>query len=120
MRRRVRPRARHLAVAPAVLGGVVRLQDPGLRLVGLREGVPALLAHALHLPDLADGLLELLHAVGGGGEMSVHLFEDRAGKEREGEGRVSEDVKHTVACSPECCTSGSPGCGGTSGGSTSS
>ena len=42
---------------------IVSLEHAGLRLVGLREGVTALFAHALDLADLADGLLELFHAV---------------------------------------------------------
>jgi len=44
-----------------MLGGVIRLKHARLALVGRREGVAALLAHSLHLTDLPDGLLELLH-----------------------------------------------------------
>lgn len=44
-----------------MLRGIVRLEYARLRLVCLREGIATLLAHALHLPDLPDRLLELLH-----------------------------------------------------------
>ena len=57
-----RPRAGHLAEAAPLPRRVVGLEDARLALVGLAEGVAALLAHALHLAHLADGLLELLHA----------------------------------------------------------
>lgn len=57
-----RPRARHLSVPSPVLGRVVRLEHARLAFVGLRKSVPALLAHPLHLSDLADRLLELLHS----------------------------------------------------------
>lgn len=46
-----------------MLRGIVGLQDPGLRLVCLTEGIAALFPHTLDLSDLADGLLELFHAV---------------------------------------------------------
>jgi hypothetical protein len=58
------PRAGHLSVPPPLPGRVVGLQDARLRLVCLGEGVATLLAHALHLPDLADGFLELFHSGG--------------------------------------------------------
>ena len=46
-----------------MLRRIVGLQHSRLRLVGLGEGVAALLAHALHLADLPDGLLELFHTI---------------------------------------------------------
>jgi hypothetical protein len=46
-----------------MLSGIVRLQYARLGLVCLREGIAALLAHALHLPDFSNCLLELLHPV---------------------------------------------------------
>lgn len=61
--RRLRPRARHLTILATVLRRVVRLQDARLTLICLRKGISALLAHALHLANLADRLLELLHPV---------------------------------------------------------
>lgn len=54
-------RAGHFSVTATVLGCIVRLQDTSLTLVGLREGIATLLAHALDLPYLSDCLLELLH-----------------------------------------------------------
>lgn len=42
---------------------VVRVYHARLALVRLREGVAALLPHALHLANLSDRLLELLHPV---------------------------------------------------------
>ena len=58
----LRSHARHLAVPAPLARGVVSLQDAILALVRLAEGVAPLLAHALHLADFADRLLELLHA----------------------------------------------------------
>ena len=56
-----RPDAGHFSVPASAPGGVVGLKDTILALVRLTEGVTSLFAHALDLPDLADGLLELLH-----------------------------------------------------------
>ena len=55
--------ARHLAVPATLFRRIVSLQHARLTLVRLREGVAALLAHALDLADLANGLLELFHSV---------------------------------------------------------
>ena len=57
-----RSRTSHLPPPAPLPRGIISLQDAILALVRLTEGIPPLLAHALHLPDLADGLLELLHA----------------------------------------------------------
>lgn len=55
-------RTRHLTVPPTTLGSIVGIQNTHLAtIISLREGVTALLAHALDLPDLPDGLLELFH-----------------------------------------------------------
>lgn len=91
----MRPRAGHLAVAPAVLRRVVRLQHPGLRLVGLREGVAALLAHALHLPDLADRLLELLHPVIGEKEYPVSERANKKKSQKKGPGNGVSETERT-------------------------
>ena len=107
-----RPGTGHLSVPPAVLGRVVRLEYARLTLVGLGEGVAALLAHALDLPDLADGFLELLH--------SSHAVSTCRKKGGRWEGKVVAWIWLTLVCSLECCTSESLGCGGTSAGSTSS
>ena len=55
--------ARHLAVPATLLRRIVSLQHARLTLVRLRESVAALLAHALDLADLANGLLKLFHSV---------------------------------------------------------
>jgi hypothetical protein len=55
------PRTRHLAIPPSFSRCVIRLQDSRLRLISLREGIAALLAHTLHLADFANSLLELFH-----------------------------------------------------------
>lgn len=91
-----------------MLRGVIGLQDPGLRLVCLTEGITALFAHTLDLSHLADGLLELFHA-------TTHLLAMIQVIETDKEGR-----KHTEADNPGYCTSGSPGYGDTFEGSTSS
>lgn len=80
------PRARHLAISPAMLRRIIRLQHPGLRLIGLRKGIPALLAHALHLPNLTDGLLELLHAIARSGQSLLRV------KDREDENNIPRPV----------------------------
>ncbi len=59
----LRPRTGHLTIPPSLPRRIIRLQDPRLRLISLREGVTALFAHALHLPDFTNGFLELFHAV---------------------------------------------------------
>ena len=41
---------------------VVGLEHARLTLVGLGEGVATLLTHTLNLPNLPNGLLELLHS----------------------------------------------------------
>lgn len=56
------PRTLHLPVRAPPDRGIIAIQHPLLALVRLAEGVPPLLPHALHLPHLPDGLLELLHA----------------------------------------------------------
>lgn len=91
----------HLAISPTVFCGVVSLEYASLRLVGLGEGVSALFAHALDLSDFSDGLLELLHSVNN--QYCSH--------------RKRIEIR-TLACNLGCCTSGSPGYGGRSWGST--
>lgn len=60
---RHRPRASHLTIPPTTPGSIVSIENTHLAaIVGLGEGVSALLAHALDLANLADGFLELLHA----------------------------------------------------------
>ena len=100
-RRSLWPRAGHFSVLAAMPRRVVGLEHARLRLVGLREGVAALLAHPLHLADLADRLLELLHAARrtrlAGGFLQ----------------HIGTGAAHTVVYSLECCTFESPGRGGT-------
>lgn len=57
-----RSRTRHLAPPAPLPRGIISLQHAILALVRLTEGIAPLFPHALHLADLADGLLELLHA----------------------------------------------------------
>lgn len=57
----IRPRARHLSISASFPRRIIRLQHPRLTLIRLREGIATLLPHTLHLSDLADRLLELLH-----------------------------------------------------------
>lgn len=91
------PRARHLAVSAAFARGIVGLEDTGLTFVRLRESISALLAHALHLSYLSNGLLELLHPV-----CDAMLEEDR---------RLMR-IDHTWDDSLVRCTSESLECGG--------
>jgi hypothetical protein len=60
------PRAEHLAVLTTMLRGIVGLDDASLGFVGLREGVPTLLAHAHGLADPRYFLRELDLAGEGG------------------------------------------------------
>jgi hypothetical protein len=57
------PTALQLSVPTTRNRRVIRLQYTRLTLIGLRKGISALFAHALHLPDLPDGFLELLHPI---------------------------------------------------------
>lgn len=57
------PRASHLTIPSTTPGSIVSIENTHLAaIVGLGEGVAALLAHALDLADLPDRFLELLHA----------------------------------------------------------
>lgn len=51
----------HFPIPPSLPRRIVSLQNAILTLIGLAESVTSLLAHPLHLPDLSDRFLELLH-----------------------------------------------------------
>ena len=56
------PRALHLPISAPLDSSIISLQHAALALVCRTKRIAPLLAHALHLPNLPDGLLELLHA----------------------------------------------------------
>lgn len=84
---------------------IVRLQNTRLRFIRLRESIPALFAHALHLTHFANGFLELFHTAIAYQQLFVK--------------RCTTGVQHTEVCNPEYYTSESPERGGTIAESTS-
>jgi len=56
------PATPHLPIPPPLLCRIIRLQQSALTLIRLTKRIPPLFPHTLHLPDLPDRLLELLHA----------------------------------------------------------
>ena len=55
-------RSRHLTIPTTTLRSIISPQHTSLRLIGLRESIATLFAHALHLADFTDCLLELFHS----------------------------------------------------------
>ena len=55
------PDTAHLTIPSSLLRRIVRIQHPHLALIRLTERITPLLPHPLHLPNLSDRLLELLH-----------------------------------------------------------